>query len=244
MKNLILVIACVVIPSASFALRIINDSPMQITIHTYNTADNIYAIARDIYVVEAGRSFDLPIPGSEGRKIQVWSSRNKQLSTNRLKPGRIFYNNDYIVIDGNHNVTVNQEGTLPLYPVPNKRPDPITYGNRILEGQGFSKNLESITSDGGTKLILENGKLLVKNPNGQTCITFPEENVQFVILLSGFLILYSENPAGGYTILGTYGNFRPTAEITLPFSCTLHIGKNGQYDWRASDSLMPVRKGG
>lgn len=216
---------------------------MQITIHTYNSTDVTYAIPRDIYVVEAGRSFDLPIPGNEGRKIQIWSSRNKQLSTNRLRPGRIFNNSDYIVIDGDHNVTMNQEGTLPLYPAATKRPDPVTYGNRILEGQGFSFE-GSITSDAGTKLILKNGRLTVVNPNGQTCITFPEENVQFVILLSGFMILYSENAAGGYTTLATYGNFRPTAEISLPFSCTLHIGKNGQYDWRASDSLMPVRKGG
>lgn len=240
MKKLLALAVMLVFPLFTYAIRIINESNTEITIHTYNVGDMSYWSPRDIYVLARGASRTFVAHDNKQCKLQLWSSSNGQLSTRRLAPGRIFRNTDRIILNEDFTFSITPEGTTPLEPHPNSVPNPPTNLTSLQEGQGFAIS-GSIVGSNKSALVLEGGRLMIKNPAGETCFSFVETNVKYVMLMGGYLFLYNDNPNGGFTVIKRFGNDRPGAELVLQGKCGVKIRKRFFTEWSMSDQMMPAK---
>jgi hypothetical protein len=203
-----LVVIAFLIPSQSYAVRIINDSHLTLAVHTYDMNDQTYSFPFKKYNIKEYASLDFPAHDKGNCKLQIWVTVWGALGEKLLRPGQIFGNGQIIIIGADKRVDILPDPYLAL--LPNRTPNPPSGGNKLNEGEGLMAGQQ--IAAGGYSLTITNGDLKIFNSEGAVCWQAGASGVEYVIYLSGTLFLYKSNdPQGGYTVVKEFGTFRPNS---------------------------------
>jgi len=196
-----------------FGIRIVNDSPTEIELRTYNVGDNTYLIPERTNIIGLVASLNFSAHDQGKCKLSIWSRANGSPDQELRSPGRVFSDYAIIVIDKDSKINIIEGDGVYIRFDPTQLPR-VAVNEFFQEGEGL-KSGETFNYRNEYKLTLKGGSLsLINLKTRKTCWTSNTKGVEFMMFTNGFLHLYKQNPdTTHFEVIKTYGYYRPGSNL-------------------------------